>query len=59
MKQVGTITAKRGKNIIIVGTKSSDGAFVSPMIIYPRFRMNPQLLVGLFVGQLHQQILLA
>jgi hypothetical protein len=51
MKQVGRITsAERGKNVTVVGTISAAGTFIPPMIIYPRVRMNPQLLVGCFAG---------
>jgi hypothetical protein len=59
MKQVRRITsAERGKNITVVGTVSATGAFIPPMIIYPRVRMNPHYLLDLSLEQLQQQILL-
>jgi hypothetical protein len=51
MEQVGRITStERGKNITVLGTVSATGTFIPPMIIYPRVRMNPKLLVGSFPG---------
>ncbi|KAJ8945555.1 hypothetical protein NQ318_020401 [Aromia moschata] len=44
-KQVGSVISwERGKNVTVVCAVSASGQFVSPMFIFPRARMNPQLM---------------
>ena len=44
MKQVGAITSwERGKNVTVCCAFSAAGHYISPMFIFPRKRMSPQL----------------
>lgn len=44
VKQLGFATSwERGKNITVCCAMSASGAYVPPMFIYPRLRMNPVL----------------
>ncbi|XP_023215632.1 uncharacterized protein LOC111618357 isoform X2 [Centruroides sculpturatus] len=51
LRQIDRITsADKGRNITVVGTISAAGTFLPPMVIYPRTRINPNLLFGSFPG---------
>lgn len=50
-KQVGRITSlERGRNITMLACVSALGTFIPPFFVYPRVRMNPQLLNGSMNG---------
>ncbi|KAJ4425599.1 hypothetical protein ANN_27795 [Periplaneta americana] len=50
-KQVGRITSlERSRNITMLACVSALGTFIPPFLVYPRVRMNPQLLTGSMNG---------
>ncbi|KAJ4426133.1 hypothetical protein ANN_26942 [Periplaneta americana] len=50
-KQVRRITSlERGRNITMLACVSALGTFIPPFLVYPRVRMNPQLLTGSMNG---------
>ena len=51
IKQVGRITSlERGKNVTLMACVSALGTFIPPFMVFPRARMNPQLLTGSLPG---------
>ncbi|ESN99188.1 hypothetical protein HELRODRAFT_162691 [Helobdella robusta] len=52
-KQVGKITSgEKGKNVTVICAVNAHGSYLPPAMIYPRVRMNPQLLKGAPPGTL-------
>ena len=50
-KQVGRITSlERGKNVTLMACVSAMGTFIPPFMVFPRARMNPQLLKDCLPG---------
>ncbi|XP_033218287.1 uncharacterized protein LOC117173755 [Belonocnema kinseyi] len=45
--QVGKLTsAERGKNVTVLFSMSAGGQFIPPFFVFPRSRMNDQLMIG-------------
>jgi hypothetical protein len=54
-KQVGSVISwERGKNVTVVCAVSAVGQFISPMFIFPRARMNSQLMRDGPVGAIYR-----
>ena len=56
-KQVGiAVSAERGQIVTFVSCFSATGVYIPPMIIFPRARMNKQLMKGAPVGSLVETV---